>query len=60
MPVDESPEDLLSKAATCRRKAERMGADPLANSLIEIAEDYEARAAELQSPVIIPNLPPMA
>jgi hypothetical protein len=60
MPVDESPEDLLSKAATCRRRAQTMGADPLARSLIEIAEGYEARAAALQSQAIVPNPPPLA
>jgi hypothetical protein len=51
MPVDDSPEELLSKAATCRRIAQGMGDDPLANSLIEMAEDYEERAAAKLGPV---------
>ena len=46
--ANDSREDLLSKAATCRRIAEGMGADPLSHSLIEIAEDYEARAAAMK------------
>ncbi|WP_135087977.1 hypothetical protein [Sphingomonas parva] len=51
-PTD-SPEELLTKAGTCRRIAEGMGADPLARNLIEIAEDYEARAAELQGVITV-------
>lgn len=53
---DDSPEDLRARAATCRRVAEQMGADPLARSLIEIAEDYEERAARLAAPA--PVMPP--
>ncbi|QAY78716.1 hypothetical protein [Sphingosinicella sp. BN140058] len=49
-----SAEALLAEAATCRRIAAGMGADPLALSLIEMAEDYEARAAALTpAPMLI-------
>lgn len=55
---DDSPEELLAKAATCRRIAEGMGDDPRARSLLEIAEDYEVRAATLQPTIIvIPDRP---
>jgi hypothetical protein len=48
---DDSLESLIAKAATCRRTAEGMGADPLVQNLIEIAEEYEARATALQASV---------
>ena len=51
-------DDLLSRAQTCRRIAEGMGADPLAAKLIEIAEDYEARAKPTQDSPL--NEPPLA
>ncbi|MDB5671000.1 MAG: hypothetical protein JWO25_1959 [Alphaproteobacteria bacterium] len=50
---DDSAEDLLAKAGTCRRIAQGMGGDPLALSLMEIAEEYEARAAALGPTVMV-------
>jgi hypothetical protein len=38
--------ELLSRAATCRRIAETIGSETLAETLVEIAEAYEAQAAE--------------
>ncbi|MDB5671158.1 MAG: hypothetical protein JWO25_2117 [Alphaproteobacteria bacterium] len=49
--MDDSPRDLQFRAAACRRIAEEMGGGARTRALIEMAEEFEERAAAMQADV---------